>query len=357
MVIPSLGDIARYFLLLGATVFGGPLALVAHIEQELVERRRWLTMAECKEGLAMATALPGPIAYQLGIYAAWLRQGWRGGCIAAVAFAVPPFLLCLLGAILYKEYQASWIVQGLFYGMSPVVIALIVKAGYKMGKATFTDPFSWAVGIAAAVLVSWYRIDPTLVFVAAGLAGIGKTYALAPSRPRALSFELGLFFFKAACVLFGSGLVIIPFLQRYVVDQYHWMDARTFVDGVAIGMMTPGPVVITATFVGYIVDGIAGAGAATLGMFAPSVLFVFLGAPLMRRWGRLPAVHGAVGGIAAAVVGVIMGASIGVAKTALPDLLACGIAGGSLLATLRTKVPDLVLICAAGAIGLLTARV
>lgn len=357
MMHPSLRAIARYFLLLGGTVFGGPLALAAHMETELVERRRWITKEEYKEGLAMATALPGPIAYQLGVYAAWLRRGWAGGCVAAVMFALPPFLLCLIGAMLYQQYQATWIIHALFYGISPAVIALIVKAGYKMGRATFDNMMAWCIGAVSACGVAVYHLDPTPLFVLAAIAGILKTYAHTHTRTYALNplvLPLGIFFFKAACVLFGSGLVIIPYLQRYLVDQYQWLDARTFLDGVAIGMMTPGPVVITATFVGYIVAGIGGACSATVGMFAPSVLFVFLGAPLMRRFRHRPAVMGAVHGIAAAVVGVILGSSIGLARTALVDPVTWGIGLAALAVVLRTRCPDLLLIGAAGTIGIAT---
>lgn len=349
----SLADIAHYFLVLGGTVFGGPLALIAHIRAELVDRRKWLSETEYQEGLAMATALPGPIAYQLGIYVGWLRRGWLGGLTAAWAFLLPPFCLCLLGALLYGRYRSSWIVTALFYGISPVVIALIVKAGYTLAKATFHSLLPWGIGIAAAAIVVCTRIDPTFLFLAAALFGIltERGQPIVKNNGGAIAIQLGLFFGKAACLLFGSGLVIIPMIQQYVVDQYHWLDTATFMDAVAFGMMTPGPVVITATFVGYLVAGFDGALASTIGMFFPSVLFIFLGAPLLQRHRHRPAVRGAIGGITPAVAGVIFASSIRLAHTALIDPLTWGIGLGALGCALRWKVPDLLLILIAGGFG------
>ncbi|MBI2346764.1 MAG: chromate transporter [Deltaproteobacteria bacterium] len=351
----TLPSLAKYFLLLGGTVFGGPLALCAHIKAELVERRGWLSSDEYKEGLAMATALPGPIAYQLGIYAAWLRRGWMGGLVAAGAFLLPPFLLCLIGAILYQRYRETWVLHALFYGVGPVIIALILKAGYKMGRTTFAGLVPWGIGLIGTALVTLTHIDPTWLFIAAALLGVftHQAKAMPKNNVGSIEVQLGLFFFKAACVLFGSGLVIIPMIQRYVVDQYHWLDIKTFVDAVAVGMMTPGPVVITATFVGYLAAGLAGAVTSTVGMFAPSVLFIFIGAPILRRYRGHRIVRGAVAGIAPAVVGVIFGASLKLGTTALVDPLTWGIAATALLCTLRWRVPDLALILAAGAVGVL----
>lgn len=346
----SLVDIARYFLLLGGTVFGGPLALVAHIRKELVDYRGWLTAEEYHEGLAMATALPGPIAYQLGIYVGWLRRGLIGGAVAAIAFLLPPFVICLVGAVLYNHFRTSWVITALFYGISPAVIAFIVKAGYQLGRATFDSILPWAIGTISALVMAIWRPDPTPLFLIAALSGIAARCA-SPITLRSIEWHLAAFFFKAACILFGSGLVIVPYMQRYVVDQFHWLDTKTFLDAVAVGMMTPGPVVITSTFVGYLVAGLSGAAAATAGMFTPSLLFIYLGAPLLRRFRHHATVQGAIHGISAAVVGVILGSSLGLAKTAVVDGLTCGIAAVTLGCSLRWRIPDIVLIMAAGAVG------
>ncbi|HEV2740834.1 MAG TPA: chromate efflux transporter, partial [Candidatus Elarobacter sp.] len=304
---PSLVDLVRYFLMLGATGFGGPVALANSMRGDLVEKRAWLDEASYDRGLAIATACPGPMAYQLGVYCGYVTHGIPGALAIAVAFALPPFAIVVAIAALYERFAGANVVRGVFYGVGPVVVALILRASWNLGRKTLKrDYAAWAVAIVACVVTIVLQRELAWLFLAAGVLGI---VAFAPQpkaapiaeempAPRMRAFgapallaliapssglapALFWFFLKTGFLVFGSGLVVVSFVKTYVVDQYHWLDNQTFVDAVAIGMITPGPVVITATFVGYAVDGFAGAVAATAGIFLPSIVLTVLATPLL----------------------------------------------------------------------------
>jgi len=293
---PSLLDLVRYFLVLGATGFGGPVALANYMRRDLVERRAWLDEASYDRGLAIATACPGPMAYQLGVYCGYVTYGVPGALAIAVAFALPPFAIVVTIAALYERFAGAGLVRGLFYGIGPVVVALILRASWNLGRKTLKcDYAAWAVAIVAAAVTITLQRELAWLFLAAGVLGIiafaprpssapaaQSASVPAPPKVRALGVPVlaalaapssGLapslfwFFLKTGFLVFGSGLVVVSFVKTYLVDQYHWLDNQTFVDAVAVGMISPGPVVITATFVGYAVDGFAGATAATFGIF------------------------------------------------------------------------------------------
>jgi len=369
----TLGQMTFYFLRLGATGFGGPVALANHMRRDLVDRYGWIAESEYEEGLALATACPGPLAYQLGVYCGYLRHGVLGALAAALAFALAPFLLVSAAAALYLRYSDAWETKALFYGIAPVIVALIFKACWQLGQKTLKKRWpAWLFAAAAAAITVLLRQELASLFVVAGLLGcllfaprpvtapapdakppsalILGIGALVPTAPAA---KLFLFFFKAGLLVFGSGLVIAPFLKAYVVDQYHWLSDQQFIDAVAIGMITPGPVVITATFVGYLVDGFTGGAAATVGIFAPSVLFTLVAAPLLRRHRSNRYVEGFLRGIVPAVVGALFGTTLLVAMTALRDWPTMVLGAVALTVVyLRPKLPDLVLVLAAAAAGL-----
>jgi chromate transporter len=375
---PTPVRLAAYFLRLGALGFGGPVALVEAIRRDLVEIRSWLTEEEYELGLAIAAACPGPLAYQLGVYCGYVRFGTLGALSVAVAFGLVPFLLVTGAAALYTRYSGSAPVRGLFYGIGPVVLALVLKAAFRLGRKTLRRDVLASViaAIACLVTVATER-EITAVILLAGLAGsllFGSSNESALSVPGApppsgpasglvvavpltsggLAAKLFLFFFKTGCLVFGSGLVIVPFLRATVVGEYGWLGDREFVDAVAIGMISPGPVVITATFVGYLVDGLAGAGAATAGIFAPAVLFTLVATPLLRRHGAHPRIRGLVRGVTASVVGVLLGTVALIAPAVIPDATAAGIAVGAVGILVSTKrCPDLALIAAGGLLGVL----
>lgn len=364
--------LAGYFLRLGLTGFGGPVALANHMRRDLVDGRRWITEAEYEDGLAIATVCPGPLAYQLGVYCGYVRFGVGGAALVALAFALAPFLIVTAFAALYTQFADSWAVRGIFYGVAPVIVALILKACWNLGRKTLkTDRVAWLFAATAGVITVALQQELVSLFIGAGLLGSlwfsrGKTPPRAPSRPAAgavLAFgsaglqapalKLFLFFFKTGLLVFGSGLVIAPFLKAYVVDQYHWLNDRQFLDAVAVGMITPGPVVITATFVGYLLDGFIGGVAATTGIFAPSLVLTMVAAPLLRRYRRNPYVQGFVQGIVAAVVGALLGTTVLVARTAIGDVFTAAAALAALGVVLAwTRLPEPVVVLCGAAAGL-----
>ncbi len=383
----TLPRLTGYFFRLGALGFGGPVALANYMRRDLVEVRGWLTEQEYDAGLAIAAACPGPLAYQLGVYCGYVRYGIAGGLAVAFSFGLAPFLLVLASAALYARYTGDWQLRGLFYGVGPVVVALILKACWNLGHKTLRrDVAAWTMATLACAITVVVQKELTALFLAAGVLGIfvfgrsdapGKdssplappaptgppaATALAIGAPAALatgmSAKLFLFFFKTGCLVFGSGLVIVPFLKTYVVDQYHWLGNRAFLDSVAVGMISPGPVVITATFVGYLVGGFAGALAATVGIFAPAVLFTILATPLLLRFGRNRRLRGFIRGITVAVVGVLVGTTYLVARSAIGDWVTVAVAVLSLaLLFLWKKLPDPLLVTAGAIIGLAAYRV
>jgi len=380
-VEPTLWEMVVYFLRLGAVGFGGPVALANYMRRDFVETRGWLTAEEYENGLALAAACPGPLAYQLAVYCGYIRFGIVGGLAVAIAFGLAPFVIVTIAAWLYVRFAGNWQLRALFYGIAPVVVALIVKACWNLGKRTLRDDrLAWLFATLACAITVIVQRELALMFVTAGLIGIfvfGRRRAsvstpqpAASSRTRAMllvpfattalsgtTAKLFLFFFKTGLLVFGSGLVIVPFLKTQVVDQYHWLGNREFLDSVAIGMISPGPVVITATFVGYLLNGIVGALAATIGIFAPPVLFTILATPILLRYYNHPHVAGFIRGVGVTVVGVLVGTTYLVGKEAIGDWLTIAVGMVSLaVITLWTKLPEPFVVLAGGAIGLLTYR-
>jgi chromate transporter len=341
-----------YFARLGLTGFGGPVALANYMRRDLVERYGWLGEDEYDEGLAIATACPGPLAYQLGVYCGHLMHGIVGALSVAVAFAAAPFLIVVAVAALYVRFGSSWVLQGIFYGVGPVVIALIIRSCWDLGKKTLRSEWlAYAFAAVACAITIAVQKELTILFLTAGAIGIivfykpeksepvgtapldrntskAKVLALAPLPIFYQTVHLPnifWFFFKTGFLVFGSGLVVVPFLKAYVVDQYHWLSNQAFLDAVAVGIVSPGPVVITATFVGYLTHGLSGAFVATAGMFAPSLIFVLIGTPILRKYRRNGRVQGFIRGITVAVVGVLVGTSFLVARSSIHDWLSLGL--------------------------------
>jgi len=350
--LATLSQFILYFLRLGALGFGGPVALANYMRRDLVESRGWLTAEEYENGLALAAACPGPLAYQLAVYCGYIRFGVVGGLAVAIAFGLPPFLLVTIGAWFYVRYSGNWQVRALFYGVAPVVVALIVKACWNLGKRTLRDDrIAWAFAIIACAITAILERELAWMFIVAGLLGIVIFGRRIPATAISV-LPLFLFFFKTGLLVFGSGLVIVPFLKTQVVDQYHWLTNRQFLDSVAIGMISPGPVVITATFVGYLMNGFIGALAATVGIFAAPVLFTIVATPLLLRYRADPRV-GFVRGVSVTVVGVLVGTTYLVGKEAIGDWLTVAIAVASLAILIYwRRLPEPVVIACGGIIGL-----
>jgi chromate transporter len=368
------GELLTYFLRLGLLGFGGPVALVGQMEREVVAERGWLSKEQMREAIAVCQSMPGPLAIQVGIYVAYLRGGFWGAWIGGWAFILPNFLIVAALGALYVYLGDLKPVTAIFYGVSPAVIALILHSCYRLAKLGMEDWLQWVIAAACLAVTVMLQAEVAWLFIGAGIIGIlyyGNIFRktppalalpiaavppLAQIAPVASGSTLGkllLFFLKAGSLTFGSGLVIVPFLQQGLVEQYNWLDERQFLIAVAVGMISPGPVVITATFVGYLVAGFWGSVVSTVGIFFPSFLFVLVVAPLLVRHGKNPNVKGFVHGAYAAAIGTILGACILLGRIAIGDWLTALIGVASLAVLFRFKVHNAVLIAATAAIGLI----
>ena len=370
----QLAELARYFLRLGFLGFGGPVALVGQMERELVDGKKWLTKAEMKEAIAICQSLPGPLAIQVGSYVSWLRGGFWGAWVGGWCFILPNFVIVASLGALYVYLGDLQPVTAIFYGVSPAVIALILHSCYRLAKLGMEDWLQWAIAAVCLAVTVILQAEVALLFIGAGIVGIvyyGNLFkrspailpgiaivpaAAGPIAPVASASTLSkllLFFLKAGSLTFGSGLVIVPFLEQGLVQQYGWLDERQFLIAVAIGMISPGPVVITATFVGYLVAGFWGSLVSTIGIFLPSFLLVLIVAPLLARHRGNANVQGFVKGAYAAAIGTILGACILLGKIAIGDWLTALIGMVSLAILFRWKVSNPLLIAATAVVGLI----
>src|SRR6266513_2292251 len=373
MVSYSFREFLLYFLRLGTFGFGGPIALAGYMQRDLVEDRRWVSKEDYLEGLAFSQLSPGPLAAQLAMYLGWLRRGRLGATLVGIAFILPSFLMVLVLAGLYVHFgQLHWI-QGMFYGIGAAVIAIIVRSAIKLVRGTVgRDWLLWAIFTALAITTAWTKSEIVWLFLLCGvIAMFVKAPPLIPSRATSAMFVGGvgpllsgihglasiatvgvlfLFFLKAGAFVFGSGLAIVPFLYGGVVAKFHWLTERQFVDAVAVAMITPGPVVITAGFIGYLVAGPIGALVAAWVVFAPPYFIVLFGAPYYRRFAQNRQVKAFVQGVTAAAVGAIAGAAYILARRSLVDLPTVLIGFVTLVILMFTKkIPEPILILVAGA--------
>ena len=368
----QIGELVRYFLRLGFLGFGGPVALVGQMERELVDDRKWLTKGQMREAIAICQSLPGPLAIQVGIYVAYLRCGFWGAWAGGWAFILPNFVIVAALGALYVYLGDLQPVTAIFYGVSPAVIALILHSCYRLAKLGMEDALQWAIAAVCLVVTVVLQAEVALLFIGAGIVGIlyyGSLFKrtppalsvtvapvlaqLAPTASSSILGKLLLFFLKAGSLTFGSGLVIVPFLEQGLVQQFGWLDQRQFLIAVAIGMISQGPVVITATFVGYLVAGFWGSLVSTIGIFLPSFLLVLIAAPLLARHRGDPNVQGFVKGAYAAAIGTILGACILLGRIAIGDWLTALIGLVSLAVLFRWKVSNPLLIAATAAVGLI----
>ncbi|MGH2587293.1 MAG: chromate transporter [Dehalococcoidia bacterium] len=376
-------SLVLYFLKLGAIGFGGPVALVGYMHRDLVEQRRWLDEEEYKLGLALAQIMPGPLAAQLAIALAYLKRGVLGATLCGLAFVLPSFLMVLALSVLYVAYGGLWWMQALFYGIGAVVIAIITIAAYKLARSTNKrDPLLWGIFVVLAVVTAGAQAELAEFFLLAGLLVV-----LIRARPRLIAtvlvtsgtalaalaiwlieksvatlslaggegnelLQILLFFTKAGAFVFGSGLAIVPFLNEGVVQQFGWLTEEQFLDAVAVAMITPGPVVITVAFIGYLVAGLPGATAAAIGIFLPVYLLTIIPAPWFKRHRDNAQLRAFVQGATAAASGAIAGAVVVLAGRAIIDVPTALIAATGLALLWRFKVPEPALVGGAGAIGL-----
>ena len=368
-------DLVLYYLRLGTVGFGGPVALCGQMERELVQERRWLTKDEMREAIAVCQSLPGPLAIQVGIFVSYIRGGFWGAWAGGWAFIIPNFVIVSALAALYVHFGGLSLVTAIFYGVSPAVIALILHSCYRLAKLGMEDWLQWViVAVCFAVTVA-VQAEVALLFVGAGIVGVlyyGTLFrggaassslpllavwpvstSVAPAAQGSILSKLLLFFLKAGSLTFGSGLVIVPFLEKGLVQHTGWLDERQFLVAVAMGMLSPGPVVITATFVGYVVAGFWGAVISTIGIFLPSFLLVLIVAPILLRYRTNLNVQGFVKGAYAAAIGTILGACVLLGRIAIGDWLTGLVALVSLIVLFRWKVSNPLLVAVTAIIGLI----
>ena len=363
-------ELVRYFLRLGLLGFGGPVALVGQMERELVTERGWLTREQMREAIAVCQSLPGPLAIQVGIFIGYLRGGQRGAWAGGWAFILPNFVIVAALGALYVHFGGLRPMTAIFYGVSPAVIALILHSCYRLAKLGMEDVLQWVLAAGCLGITVALKAEVALLFIGSGIVGIiyyGKlrgpaANALATSLPAlpltsattaSTAGKLLLFFLKAGALTFGSGLVIVPFLEKGLVQESGWLNPREFLVAVAVGMMSPGPVVITATFVGFLVAGFWGSLVSTVGIFLPSFILILVVAPILVRHRANPNVQGFVKGAYGAAIGTILGACVLLGKIAIGDWLTALIAAGSLTVLFRFKVINPLLIGATAVIGLI----
>ncbi len=357
-----IAELVGYFLRLGTLGFGGPVALVGLMEKDLVQDKKWLTATEMRDAIAVCQSLPGPLAIQVGILIAYMRAGFWGAWAGGWAFILPNFVMvAILGALYVHFGGLSWI-TAIFYGVSPAVIALIVHSCWRLTKIGMADWLQWALAGVCFVVTVVLEAEVAVMFIGAGLVGIvyyagvrrkAASAAALAATTLATGAQLLLFFLKAGSLTFGSGLVIVPFLEKGLIQEAHWIGAREFLVAVAVGMISPGPVVITATFVGYIVAGFWGSLVSTVGIFLPSFILVLIAAPILIRHRGNPYVQGFVKGAYAAAIGTIAGACILLGKIAIGDWLTALIGIGCLAVLFRWKVSNPALIAVTAVIGLI----
>jgi chromate transporter len=366
-----------YFLKLGATGFGGPIALAGFMQRDLVEQRGWISRQDYLDGLALAQLAPGPLAAQLAIYLGYVRGGVFGATVVGVCFVLPSFLMVWALSAAYVSYGGLPWMQALFYGIGAAVVGIVIRSAQKLTTLTLgRDVKLWALfallafttawtereiiwlfllsGVATAVLAVWRNptsgTGPGLVQAAMVTGGAAAAASLPPTLPNIFAL-----FAQAGAVVFGSGLAIVPFLYGELVQHHGWLNDRQFLDAVAVAMITPGPVVITVAFVGYLVAGGWGMTVAALGVFLPVYLFVIIPAPYFRRYRSQPIVKGFVDGVSAAATGAIAGAAYVIATRAIVDAWTASIAAATVAILWRWKVPEIGVIAAAAAIGLAVA--
>jgi len=373
-------ELLLYFLRLGTTGFGGPVALVGYMQRDLVDERRWFTPEEYREGLALAQLAPGPLAAQLAMYLGWARGKAVGAALVGLAFVLPSFLMVIAIAVGYLRFGGLPWMQGAFYGIGAAVIAIIARSAVKLTRLTLArDRLLWALFAGAALVTAWTESEVVWVFLGAGVLTLfvrarpfartprvaiaigllpsGLVTGLAAAAPASVLWRIAWYFAEAGAFVFGSGLAIVPFLHAGVVQEFHWLDERQFLDAVAVAMITPGPVVITVGFIGYLVAGLAGAVVAALATFLPCYVFTVIPAPHFRRLSQNRALKAFVDGVTAAATGAIAGAAFVLGRRALVDVTTVAIALGTLLVLTRARrVPEPFVIAVAGLLGVLLKR-
>jgi chromate transporter len=368
----SLRQLAAYFLKLGTIGFGGPVALVEYMRRDLVEHRGWIAEQDYRDGLALSQLAPGPLAAQLAIYIGFVDYRILGATAAGLAFVAPSFAMVVALGWAYVRFGGLPWMQAVFYGVGACVIGIIALSAYRLTRRSVgRGRLLFAIWLSAAVVTAVTESEEVLLFLAAGvltwlvqrrprlaggtapvllIAPLSATFGLAD--PALLEKMLG-FFAYAGTFVFGSGLAIVPFLYGGVVKNYGWLTDRQFLDAVAVALITPGPVVITTGFIGYLLAGLTGAVIAAAATFLPAYVLTVIPAPYFRKYGRRPGIKAFVDGVTAAAIGALSGAVVVLGRRSIVDLPTALLALATVAVLWRWKVPEPILICAAALSGLL----
>ncbi len=371
----SLAQLLKYFLNLGTLGFGGPVALVGFMHRDLVEKREWISEEDYKQGLTLAELAPGPLAAQLAIYMGYVDYGVWGATLTGLAFVLPSFLMVLALGWVYTLYGGLPWMHSVFYAVGACVIGIITNSAYKLTRKTLkNEKLLWLIFIVLLVVRVMTETEIIWLFLGAGVLvwfikappwkGTPLKVPMLAVFPISLAAfqsnlltQIFLFFVKAGALVFGSGLAIVPFLYGGVVKEHHWLTDQQFLDAVAVAMITPGPVVITVGFIGYLVAGVSGACVAALGTFLPCYLFVVFPAPYLRKHGKKPGLVAFVDGVTAAAIGAIAGAVIVLGRRSVVDIPTIMIALSTALVLWKTKkIPEPVIVLIAAIFGLILSK-
>jgi len=370
----TLRQLILYFLKLGAIGFGGPVALVGYMHRDLVEQNKWITDEDYKEGLALAQLAPGPLAAQLSIYMGYIHYRIIGATLTGLAFVLPSFIMVTLLGIIYVQAGGLPWMLAVFYGVGACVIGIIVHSSYRLTKKNLgRDPKLWVIFLCLAVTT--YLTENENIWMILGSGFLVLLPDLLRSSPKKQTtlfvspvflqiswkfwmdhklIQIGWFFLKAGTFVFGSGLAIVPFLYGGLVKEFHWLNEQQFLDAVAVAMITPGPVVITVGFIGYLIGGLPGACMAALATFIPCYVFTIIPAPYFKKHGKKKNIKKFVDGVTAAAIGAIAGAVGVLAKRQVTDLPSLIIVLTTIVVLFRVrKIPEPVLILAAAVTGII----
>ena len=374
-----LAEVARVFLKLGALSYGGP-AIMGIMQAEIQEKRQWITKEKFLEGMALVNMLPGPIATQLGIYLGYDRAGWRGGIVAGLSFMLPAFVILMLLTLAYSAYGTVQLARNAFYGLGPVVLGIFFVAVYRLGKAGVRTRTHVAIAIASAALLTFAPIGIAGVLLLAGCIGvavfhsrkwgliglgvmavlIGTTHVLLAVSPSMLIThaskpglpELALYFVKVGAFTFGGGITVLAFMQDQVVNQFHWLTAQEFLDGLALGQLTPGPVLMLAAYVGYKAGGVWGGVVGALAVFLPAFVVMLSILPALARFKRVAWLKSAMSGATAAVLGVLAVSLLRLVPHAAPDAITSALLVLTIAAIMMWRLAPLSLIAGGALAGI-----
>ena len=355
-------EVARYFLHLGATGFGGPVALCGQMERDLVEQRGWLDATQMRNVIAVCQTMPGPLAVQVAIYIGYMRCGFRGAWVAGWSLILPASVAVALLAATYVQLHGLPWLAAILYGVKPVVVALILHSWWRLVRLGVDDRFQYGVGLICGIATMAQPGLVTALFIGAGFLGASwfgwrtrqdNAKKLLDAAPLLLLAKLAWFFLVTGAFTFGGGLAVVPLLEKGLVHKGHWLTADDFLMAIAAGMVTPGPVMTAAMFAGYLVAGPLGAVICTVAIYLPSFLLVQFAAPVLMRFRDQPVVKGFIKGVYAAAMGAILGATTILATQAIGDWITAAIAVVGFIGLLRLNMSGPLLVGAASVTGLI----